>query len=259
VEALDSCDTIYNLVWEGVEAKRFLPFWWSPTVAYADMSETAFAYENGKIIETEPFSRPVFIKFKGQDKEIRLVEHAHDEPVEMGINAEKYLKGAKNIYFKYGGVGVDFAEPLYRMGILSKKPVEIDGVKVVPRNLVIKLTPPAPKYHDEIKEILEEGLVSDTGAMLVQAYGIKNGKRVKAETYVNAPGCEEAFRRSGLTGETYLTGQCGSLFTKLFVNDKMTQTGMFSPDMLTMEQIDYYLAEAAKLDITLDSSIEEIQ
>ena len=39
----------------------------------------------------------------------------------MGLMADKYLKGAKNIYFKYGGCGVDFAEPLYRMGLLSKR------------------------------------------------------------------------------------------------------------------------------------------
>lgn len=259
VEALDSCDTIYNLVWEGVEAKRFLPFWWSPAVAYADMSDPAFAYENGEIIETEPFSRPVFIKFKGHDQEIRLVEHAHDEPVEMGINADRYLKGAKNIYFKYGGVGIDFAEPLYRLGILSKTPVEIDGVDVIPRNLVIKLTPQAPKYYDEIKQIMEEGLKSDEGAMVVRAYGTLNGKKVVAETYINAPGCEEAFKRSGLTGETYLTGQCGALFTKLLVNNKLHQKGLFSPEMLDLDQIDYYLSEAAKLDITTHTSIEEVK
>ncbi len=258
VEMLDSCHTIYNLVWEGVEAKRFLPFWWSPAVAYADMSEPAYAYENGKIIQTEPFSKPVYVRFRGQDREVRLVEHAHDEPVEMGINADKYLKGANNIYFKYGGVGVEFAEPLYRMGVLSKAPLELDGVKVIPRNLVIKLTPPAPKYYDEIKEIIDEGLISDEGAMLVQAFGFLKDEEVIVETYINAPGCEEAFKRSGLTGETYLTGQCGALFTKLFVNDKISRKGLISPEMLDMDQIEWYLEQAAGLDITLDTTIRKV-
>ena len=30
---LDTCDTIYNFVWEGVKANRFQPFWWSPETA----------------------------------------------------------------------------------------------------------------------------------------------------------------------------------------------------------------------------------
>ena len=47
---LDSCDTIYNIVWEGVEAKRFQPFWWSPVTALHDMSEEAYAFVDGKLI-----------------------------------------------------------------------------------------------------------------------------------------------------------------------------------------------------------------
>lgn len=259
VRELDSCETINMFVYEGVNAKRFLPFWWSPEVAYADMSDTAYCFEGGKITATEPFSRPVYMNFKGIDETIRLVEHAHDEPVNMGINAEKYFKGARNIYFKYGGFGIEFAEPLYKMGILSDEPVELDGCQVIPRNLVMKLTPPAPKYYDEIKEILDEGLDSDTGAMVVQAIGMKDGKRVMVESYVNAPTCREAFEKSGLTGETYLTGQGGALFTKLLVNDKVNQTGLISSDMLEDEQVDYYLNAAKELDITVDTTIEELK
>ena len=255
---LDSCDTITMMVWEGVEAERFLPFWWSPEVAYADMSDEAYAFENGEIIATEPFSRPIYRDFEGSGNMIRLVEHAHDEPVNMGINAEKFFKGAKNIYFKYGGVGIEFAEPLYRMGILSDRPMEVDGVSVIPRNLVLKLTPPAPKYHDEIREILDEGLKTDTGAMVVECVGMKDGRKVKVTSKVLAPGCAEAFEKSGLTGETYLTGQGGALFSRMFVNDRITQSGLISSDMMNEEQVAYYLAEAAKLDITVEVSVDEL-
>jgi saccharopine dehydrogenase-like NADP-dependent oxidoreductase len=137
--------------------------------------------------------------------------------------------------------------------------VELDGVRVVPRRLALKLTPPAPKYQDEIKDILDEGLDDDSGAMVVEAIGMKDGKRVKVETYVNSLGCAEAFERSGLSGETYFTGQGGALFTKLFVNDKINQIGLISSDMLDYGQVDYFLAEAAKLDITLDTSVDVME
>jgi saccharopine dehydrogenase-like NADP-dependent oxidoreductase len=258
VRHLDSCETINMFVWEGVKSKHFLPFWWSPEVAYADMSDDAFPFINGKITESKPFELPVMRKFKGDDREIRFVEHAHDETVNMGINSEKYFKGVKNVYFKYGGYGIDFAEPLFKMGMLSEEPVEIDGQMIVPRKLALKLTPPAPKYHDEIQAILDEGLLDDSGAMVIEAIGIKDGKKVKVETYVNSLGCADAFKKSGLTGETYFTGQGGSLFTKLFVNDKFYQTGLISSDMLEWDQVDYFLDEAAKLDITLETTIEEL-
>jgi len=259
VRELDSCDSISLYVYEGVEARRFLPFWWSPQVAYQDMSDTAWTFENGELVPVEPFSRPVFMTFPGLDREVRLVEHSHDEPVHMGLHAREYFKGARNICFKYGGTGIEFAEPLYKMGMLSDRPVEVDGVQVIPRHLLLKLTPPAPKYREEIREILEEGPVSDTGVMAVHAEGLKGGEKVRVEISVSAPGCAEAFARSGLTGETYLTGQGGAIFTGMMVNGLFSRRGLFSSDMLDDGQVDYYLQKAAELDITLDLAVRPMK
>jgi len=258
VRELDSCDTINMLVYEGGEAKRFLPFWWSPVVALGDMSETGVAFINGEIVETEAFGLPVHRRWPEMGgKEVVMVEHAHDEPVYMGLNSEKFFKGARNIYFKYGGVGVNFARPLFRAGLLSHEEAEIDGQSVVPFDVILHHLPPAPKYHDEIKAILDEGLIADEGAFVVEAYGIKNGKKVMVDAHVGAPGIVEAFERSGLTAEMYQTGQCGFLFTKMFIEDKYTQKGLISTDMLDDSQVDYYLDQAAKLDITLNIDIKD--
>lgn len=258
VRELDSCETIYNFVWEGIEANRFQPFWWSPITALTDMAGIGYAFENGKIVETEPFSRPVYRKYDYMEQEVKFVEHEHDEPVQMGLNADKYFKGAKNIYFKYAGAGVAFSEPLYRAGLLSGKPEEINGQQVVPFNFVLKHIPPAPKYKEEIKEILDEGLISDSGCMVVEAYGVKNGKKVRVETHVFSPGLVEAYKKAGITAEMYLTGQGGALFTKMFVEDKYEQTGLISSDMLTYNEIDYYFQCAEKLGITTETTLFEL-
>jgi len=248
---LDACDTINNFVYEGVVAKRFLPFWWSPRVALSDMSFMGYAYENGEIIKTIPFSRPLVRKFPELGGiEAEFAEHAHEEPVQMGLNADEFFKGAKNIYFKYGGAGVDFCKPLYRAGLLSKKEEIIDGKPVVPFDVVLAHLPPAPKSRAEIKEIIDEGLVSDTGAFVAEAFGQKGGKDVMVSAHVSAPSLVDSFNRSGLTAEMYLTGQCGFLFTKMLLEGKFTRRGLISSDMLTDEQVDYYLACAAKYDIT---------
>lgn len=258
VNNLDSCDTINMMVYEGVEAKRFLPYWWSPLVALSDMCEDAYAFENGEIIRTTPFSRPLVRRFPEMDgQEVVMVEHAHDEPVYMGLNNEKFFKGAQNIYFKYGGVGIDFARPLYRSGLLSHEECEYKGRdgkmhKAVPFDLVLTHVPPAPKYHDEVEEIINEGLVADTGAMVIECYGKKGGKDVLFEGHVYAPGLVDSFKKSGLSAEMYITGQGGFLFSKLFVNDKITQHGLISSDMLNDEQVDQYIKWANELDITME-------
>ncbi len=255
---LDTCDTIYNIVWEGVEAKRFLPFWWSPVTALHDMSEKSYAFVDGKLIRLEAFEHPIKRKYEDMDREITFVEHCHDEPVHYSFNAEKFFKGAKNAYFKYAGAGVDFAKPLYRAGLISHEKEEIDGAYIAPFDLVLKHIPPAPKYKDEIKEIIDEGLVSDSGCMVIEAYGKKDGKDVLVETHVNAPGLVESYELAGITAEMYLTGQGGFLFSKLFLNDKFDQTGLISSDMLTMDQVDTYFQYAKELKITLDTRVKEL-
>jgi saccharopine dehydrogenase-like NADP-dependent oxidoreductase len=256
VRELDVCDTINMLVYEGVEAKRFLPYWWSPLVALSDMTEEAYAFEKGEIIRPAPFSAPEKRRFPEMDGvEVTMVEHAHDEPVYMGLNSKEFFKGCGNIYFKYGGVGVDFAMPLYRAGLLSHRKENIKGADVAPFDVVLAHVPPAPRTSEEVREIIEEGLVSDTGAMVIEAYGRKDGRDVMVDVHVFAPGLVDSYKKAGLSAEMYLTGQGGYLFSKMFINDKYTQHGLISSDMLTDEQVDYYLECAAKLDITYSIEI----
>lgn len=258
VNELDTCDTMNMMVYEGVEAKRFLPYWWSPLVALSDMEEDAYAFENGEHIRTTPFSRPVKRSWPEMGgREVTMIEHAHDEPVYVGFNREKFFKGCKNAYFKYGGVGVQFAEAIYRAGLLSHEEEEIRGRKVVPFDVVLAHTPAPPKTPAEIKEILDEGLIADEGAFVCEAYGKKDGKDVMVDLHVFAPGVVEAYEKDKMSGEMYLTGQGAFLFTKLFVNNKVTQPALISSDMLNDEQVEQYLAWAKELDITYEIDIKE--
>jgi len=256
VDEMDSCDQIGIYIYEGVWAKRYTPFWWSPEVALGDMAYDTFRFENGKIIKDKPFSRPVMMKFSGIDKEIRMVDHEHDEPVTMGLLADRVLKGVKNVEFKYGGPHVALSESLYQLGLLSKEPVNVKGTDIVPMDLVLKLCPPAPKFADEIKTILDEGLVMEEGAFLVRVDGYKNAKPVRIDCNVNAPGLVEAFEKSGLSHEAYMTGQCASVFVKMMVDQAFTAKGLFVPEQLHADARRYCFQELVHLGITIEKKIE---
>ena len=118
--------------------------------------------------------------------------------------------------------------------------------------------PHAPKYEEEIKSFIDEGMALDSGCMVVEAYGRKDDEGVLVEVHVFAPGFVESFERAKMTGEMYLTGQGGYLFTKLFLNDMFEgQSGFISSDMLTDEQVDEYFKYAAELGITLETKIKK--
>jgi saccharopine dehydrogenase-like NADP-dependent oxidoreductase len=204
------------------------------------MAEPAYAYEKGEIIQTPSMSFPIERKYDELNKTETFYEHAHDEPVYYALAANEYLKGCKNAYFKYGGIGIDFSLPLLRCGLLSHKPETINGATIAPFDFVLSHIPPAPKYENEIQSIIDEGIEEDGGCLVVEAYGKKDGKKVLNELHVSAPGLIESFKRAKLTAEQYLTGQSGGLFTKLFVEEKYEQTGLISTVMLTYKEIDYY-------------------
>ena len=254
---LDTCDTIYNIVWEGAIAKRFQPFWWSPVTALNDMSDMAIAWEDGRFINTPAFGREMKRQYDYMEEEITFREHCHDEPLHYGFNADKYFRGCKNAYFKYAGAGMDFAKPLYEAGLLKHEKEEFQGMMISPFEFVLSHVPHAPKYEDEIKSFIDEGMAVDSGCMVIESYGKKDGKDTLVEVHVLAPGFVESFERARMTGEMYLTGQSGYLYSEMFLNDDFKgQAGVISSDMLTFEQADKFFEYASKLDITLDIKIK---
>lgn len=255
-EMYDTVESIEINVYEGVWAKKFVPFWWSPDVAFEDMGLDPIRFKDGKHVSTKPFANPVMMKFPGIDKEIRMVDHNHEEPITMGINSIACLKGVKNIVFRYGGPHVELSQALYNMGFLSKEEREYKGIKYTPFDLVIEHAPSAPKYKEEIEEIIEKGLITEEGSFQVLVEGYKAGKPMTVTSYVNAPGLIEAYRKAGISHEAYLTGQSAFIFTKMMVEDAVKQKGCIAPEVLDKEARQFFFDEAAKLDITFDKEVK---
>jgi len=257
VEKMDRCETISIFVYENVLTKRFTPFWWSPEVAFGDMAYKTFRFENGRHLTDKPFSRPIQMRLRGINRPVRMVDHEHDEPVTMGLLADKVLKGVKNVEFKYGGFGVKFSELLFSMGLLSDEPVDVNGVQVAPMDLILKLCPPAPKYPEELRSIINDGVVAEEGAFLVRVEGYKDDNPVRIDSYAVGPGLVEAFETSGLSHEAYLTGQCASVFVKMMVDDVFTEKGLFVPEQLESKAREYCFQNLAKLGVSIDETLQQ--
>ena len=257
VDKMDRCEAIRICVYENVLTKRFTPFWWSPEVAFWDMAYKTFRFEDGRHVTDKPFSRPIRMKLKGIDRDVRLVDHEHDEPITMGLLADKVLKGVRNVEFKYGGFGVKLSELLYKMGLLSAEPVDLDGASVVPMDLILKLCPPAPKYPQEIKSIIDDGVVAEEGAFLVRVEGYKDENPIRIDSYATAPGLVEAFETSGMSHEAYLTGQCASVFVMMMVDGAFAGKGLFVPEQLDTEAREYCFRNLAELGVTVEETLQQ--
>ena len=250
-DKLDTCERIQVLLFESVWTKKFIPFWWSPATAFGDMAAKPIVFENAKFKKVKPFNDPVMFDFKGLGIR-RMVDHEHEEPVTFGLT----LKGLKYAVLKMGGPAIELSESFYKMGLLGKETVEVGGIKVVPLDLILKLTPPAPSSPEEIKEAIDGGIEIEEGAALIRVEGIKDGQQVRYDNYISAPGLVESFERYQITHEAFLTGQAAFLFAKLFVHDKITNKGVAVPESLGSDIRSFYFNEAAKLGIIAEEVVE---
>lgn len=257
---LDTCDSIMTFINEGLRTERFIPFWWSPEIALDAMNKTGKAVLDGKMYNTVPYSGPVYRNWPELGRETVFYEHVHPEPATMAYHSEESYKGCKNFYFKYGGAGMDFAKPLYDLGLLSTDPVEFGGGKFAPYDFIESYLPLPPRFPEDIKAIIDEGIIEENSALVVESTGTKNGKKVLVTAHVNAPGLVESYERSGLTSEMYQTGMSGAMFTKMLLDGNM-KPGFITSDMFTDEQVDTFLDyisdHGSTVDICITAPIEE--
>jgi saccharopine dehydrogenase-like NADP-dependent oxidoreductase len=254
-DKLDTVERIMIYIYDGIWTRRFIPFWWSPETAFGDMAAEPINFVDGCFETVQPYHDPVMIDFRGLGPR-RMVDHEHEEPVTFGLLADRAFKGCRNVGFKYGGPALELAESLYKMGLLGKSPVQLDGASVVPLELVCRLTPPAPADPDSIREALAEGMICEEGAALVRVDGILQGKKTRIDSYINAPGLTESFEKHGVTHETFLTGQAAFMFTRLLVRGVIRQTGVYPPELLEANVREEYLKGLAALGISVDEIVE---
>ena len=108
-----------------------------------------------------------------------------------------------------------------------------------------------------VRAAYRAGEDDETMEPLVRVDGTEDDKPVRIDGYVNAPGLVEAFETSGLSHEAYLTGQCASVFVKMMVDDAFAEKGLYVPEQLHADAIQYCFRELAGLGITVDEIVEK--
>ena len=146
---------------------------WSPEIALGDYAEPPMVFEDGEYRNVPIFSRPERHRFADPIGENLLTSHSHEEPYTLPY----YLgKGVREVDFKYP---VDpIAGALVTMGFADDKAIDVGGVKVVPRDVLMALVErPSSGFLEE-----DEAAIADSTtfawAMEVAVDGVENGRRL---------------------------------------------------------------------------------
>jgi saccharopine dehydrogenase-like NADP-dependent oxidoreductase len=175
-DQLDKIDKIYLRCGyaEFGEPAEVVSAWdpgWSPEIALADFAELPMIFENGQYKTVPIFSRAENYQFPEPFSRILIASHSHEEPYTLPY----YIgKDVQEVDFKYP---VDpLAGAFVKMGFADDNEIDVKGVKVVPRDVLMKLVPrPANTFLSETEASIDAS--RDFGwIMEITVNGSKNGE-----------------------------------------------------------------------------------
>jgi saccharopine dehydrogenase-like NADP-dependent oxidoreductase len=146
---------------------------WSPEILLEDYAESPLMFRDGKFEYVPIFSNPETYTFPEPLGEVLLSSHMHEEPYMI---PKFYLdKGLKYLDFKYP---VDKTVGAFiKMGFANDEKIEVNGVKVLPRDVLMHLVqrPSNTFLSEDENTILQSKL---TGIMDVSVEGQREGECV---------------------------------------------------------------------------------
>ena len=180
-DRFDRVDEIrLRLGWTGREREEFIPTWsppWSPEWALGEWIFPPTIYENGNWKEMPTFSGVEDYPFP-EPVGPATVCYIDYEPV---FTIPRFINGVKYVDYK---IGPDrMAGSLIKMGLANNKPIEVKGVKVAPRDVLLALTPSASETSAKMEQQLLRSEEEFYGCSLAEVKGEKAGEKITHTVY----------------------------------------------------------------------------
>ena len=203
---------------------------WSPEILLEDYADPPLILKDGKFERVPIFSNPETYTFPEPLGEVLLSSHMHEEPY---LIPKFYLdKGLKHLDFKYP---VDKTVGAFiKMGFANDEPIEVKGVRVVPRDVLMELVErPANTFLSENETtVLHSEL---TGIMDISVEGQRDGENVThiiSYRFTDGPNKSRQRQLFNAYGTTMLHVALPAVVGGNICMDGDVESGVVSPDVL---------------------------
>ena len=197
---------------------------WSPIDWIDELCVPAAVFRNGKMEYVPPLHEKEIYDFPEPIGPLPVYKTLHDETFLM----PKHIKGIRHASFR---IGVDdefalVARTLRKLGLNSKEPVDVKGVRVRPLDVVVALLP---------RPVDLAGKIKGHGGTVVEVKGEGGGKKVRVRMWAFASH-EEAYARYGTNATGYLVGIGGAVPAEMLVEGVVKDKGLLVPEQLPAEE-----------------------
>jgi saccharopine dehydrogenase (NAD+, L-lysine-forming) len=229
-EKLDRVDQVLvrdgdNSVIEGFDG--FASFWSPDTFIEEVAYMQPLTWTNGQFERIPSLTKNELWDFPAPIGKLRVWAVDHEEPETLG----RYIKGCKecNFMLSLSDETVEVMRVLTKLGLVSPDPIDVKGVKVVPRDVVTACMP-------STVDARFQGKVKGSTCVGVMVVGQKGGKKISHYVY-NITNHEEANRRYSATATAVQTALPPAVAATLFARGTIKERGVFPPEVLNPEPI----------------------
>jgi saccharopine dehydrogenase-like NADP-dependent oxidoreductase len=250
-DLLDSLDSIRIRMYDRVEGEASVATWSAETL-FGDFSLPPLVLRDGELTTVPPFSGEEVYTFPPPFGPQTVVQHIHEEIQLM----HHFLghTGLRNVDLKIGAPDIAAVKTLIGAGLWSDRPVDVNGVPVVPREVMRR---PPTLTAEEVERLLDSGeLVDSAGILVIEVDGFRAGAPVNHTYVVAPPNLRTAHQMiPGATHESYVTGTSSAVFAKAIGLGRMPRKGVISADVLDAGARSFILGELAAVSLRVRQSV----
>jgi len=210
-----------------VEGHRFAPLW-SPETLIEEVLMPATYYKEGKYRKLPPFSGKELFEFPDPVGRLPIYNVDHEESETLPTFIGEVLgKGCDYCDFKIA-LDDSYVEAIQMIGMLglsNPDRIEVKGSKVAPRDVVAACLPDPSTLGERAKGDCAVGTVTK---------GTKDGVETSYFTWVQL-NHQQTFKKHGHSATAWSVGIPLAIAAILFARGKITQKGVYPPEMLDPE------------------------
>jgi saccharopine dehydrogenase-like NADP-dependent oxidoreductase len=180
--------------------------------------------------------------------------HAHEEPVTLPLFVGKPVRFCD---YKIGEPDIDAWRLLVQgLGLLDEAPVAVGGVRVSPRDVLMKKLPRtiAPQ---RLLELVESGRLNSQSMVVCEVSGRKDGRRMRVTLWSESPDLRTASALvRGTSDVSLVTSVPAATFALMLLRGQIGRTGVVLPETFGPEERSMFYRGIGEYGIRVRSRID---
>jgi saccharopine dehydrogenase-like NADP-dependent oxidoreductase len=253
-DLLDEVDRIAIKDYAVTECAEYLPLWILQVYAIDCATEPYVwdARRPARAPSTRGEANHDFPPPVGRPGKVYL--HAHEEPVSLPLFLGKKVRYCD---YKIGEPDIDAWRFLVeRLRMMDETPIEVGGVRVRPRDVLLKMLPPTPSPR-RVAELAASGRLSGRSMQTCDVTGTRHGRPVRVRMWTENPDLKRACELiPGASDISLATSVPAAIFSLMILRGQIRSRGLVLPETLGREERDTFLEGIAPYEILLRRQVE---